>query len=157
MPAMAALVRQQDLDVEVDFHGFCLQEADDGFVPVGYPEGRVGGELLTAHRGRLDIESAGHTHTAFLTVEIWDGEPPADDRLAWEAQGEAELHSSTGELAVWGVAAGRGVEDVFLDGKEADWAVRVYCAGRAEAERLSHGSVPEGVERYLAQFWPQQV
>ncbi|MFE2968460.1 amidohydrolase family protein [Streptomyces sp. NPDC059340] len=105
---MAGLIRQQKLAVEVDFYGFALQDLDDTQVPLEYPEGReAGGAFLTAHEGRLDIESAGHTHTAAMTAEVWDGEPPtADDRGDWEEQAEAQLHSPSGELALWGVAAG---------------------------------------------------
>ncbi|WP_167368152.1 hypothetical protein [Streptomyces agglomeratus] len=35
-----------------------------------------------------------------------------------------------------------------------EWQVRIYCAGREEVRRLAQESVPEGVERHLARFWP---
>ncbi|GAA2932861.1 hypothetical protein [Streptomyces enissocaesilis] len=151
---MAGLVQQQELSVEVDFFGFGFQEVDDRFVPVGYPEGRVPEAFLTEHPGRIDVESGGHTHTASLTVEVWDAEPPfAEGREVWEEQGEARIHSASGELALWAVA-GPMPEYVKLPNAGRQWRVRVYCAGREEVRRLAEESVPEGVERYLAQFWP---
>ncbi|MBT2400871.1 hypothetical protein [Streptomyces sp. ISL-100] len=151
---MAELIQQQELNVEVDFFGFGFQEVDDRFVPVGYPEGRVPEGFLAEHPGRIDVESGGHTHTASLTVEVWDAEPPsAEAREAWEAQGEARIRSASGELAFWAVA-GPMPEYVRLPDVGREWQVRVYCAGREEVRRLTQESVPEGVERYLAQFWP---
>ncbi|MEU8591602.1 hypothetical protein AB0C59_32090 [Streptomyces sp. NPDC048664] len=101
---MAELIREQDLDVEVDFYGFALQDVDDTRVPLEYPEGReAGGAFVTAREGSLDIESAGHTHTATLTAEVWDAEPPAaDDRGHWEEHKDVVLHCPSGELAVCG-------------------------------------------------------
>jgi hypothetical protein len=153
---VAELIREQDLDVEVDFYGFALQDADDTRVPLQYPDGRVNdGPFVTVHEGRLDIESAGHTHTAPMTVEVWDGPPPeADDGGAWEERGEAELQCSSGELAVWGVAGGPMDAYLYLSEGEGRWRVRVYCEGRAEVRQLATEGVPEGIERYLVQFWP---
>lgn len=147
---------QQKLDVEVDSYGFALQDLDDTQVPLEYPEGREAGRaFLTAHEGRLDIESAGHTHTAAMTAEVWDGEPAAsDDRGDWEEKAEAQLHSPSGELALWSVAAGPRDTHVHLSDTDGMWQVRVYCEGRREVARLAQEDVPEGVERYLVQFWP---
>ncbi|GGR08958.1 hypothetical protein GCM10010280_65960 [Streptomyces pilosus] len=50
------------------------QDFDDSQVPVLFPEGFESGPCLTAHPGRRDFYSAGPTHTASLTVEVWDGE-----------------------------------------------------------------------------------
>ncbi|MFF8947111.1 hypothetical protein ACF1A5_33600 [Streptomyces sp. NPDC014864] len=156
---MAELIREQELDVEVDFYGFALQEVDDTLVPLAYPEGReAGGAFLTAREGRLDIESAGHTHTATMSAEVWDAEPPpADDRGEWEARGEAVLHCSSGELAVWGVTAGPREAYLRLPDKNRTWQVRVYCEGRQEVARLAQEGVPEGIEHYLVQFWHSSV
>ncbi|MFF3663688.1 hypothetical protein [Streptomyces olivochromogenes] len=153
---MAELIQHQKLYVEVDFYGFALQDLDDAQVPLEYPEGReVGGAFLTAHEGRLDIESAGHTHTAAMTAEVWDGEPAAaDDRGDWEEKAEAQLHSPSGELGLWSVAAGPMDTYIHLSDTDAMWQVRVYCDGRSEVARLAREAVPEGVERYLVQFWP---
>ncbi|GAA2644174.1 hypothetical protein GCM10010307_48290 [Streptomyces vastus] len=153
---VAELIQQQELDVEVDFYGFALQDLDDTQVPLEYPEGReAGGAFLTVHEGRLDIESAGHTHTAALTAEVWDAEPPAaDGRGAWEERAEARLHCPSGELALWGVATGPMDASVHLSDTDGMWQVRVYCEGRREVQRLAQEGVPEGIERYLVQFWP---
>jgi hypothetical protein len=153
---VAELIQQQELDVEVDYYGFALQDLDDTQIPLEYPEGReAGGAFLTAHEGRLDIESAGHTHTAALTAEAWDSEPPAaDGRGDWEERAEVRLHCPSGELALWGVATGPMDTSVHLSDTDGMWQVRVYCEGRREVQRLAQEGVPEGVERYLVQFWP---
>ncbi|MGW2233371.1 hypothetical protein [Streptomyces sp. NPDC001759] len=153
---MAELIRQQELDVEVDFYGFALQDVDDTQVPVEYPEGReADSAFLTAREGRLDIKSAGHTHTATLSAEVWDGEPPAAaDRGSWEEQGEAQFRSPSGELAVWTVTGGPMDTYLSLSETGGSWRVRVYCEGRAEVRRLAWEGVPEGIEHYLVQFWP---
>jgi hypothetical protein len=153
---VAELIRQQDLDVEVDFYGFALQDVDDTQVPLEYPEGReAGGAFLAAREGRLDIESAGHTHTATLTAEVWDAEPPAaDERGDWEERGDAVLHCPSGELAVWGVTAGPRDTYLHLYDRDGTWQVRVYSEGRQEVRRLAQEGVPEGIEHYLVQFWP---
>ncbi|MPY48202.1 hypothetical protein [Streptomyces acidicola] len=57
--------------------------------------------------GRLDIYGAGHTHTAAVTVEVWDGEPPGQDPSRWDEQAEAGFESTSGEVAVWSKLAGR--------------------------------------------------
>ncbi|MGA5192146.1 hypothetical protein [Streptomyces exfoliatus] len=59
---MPELLAQHHVDVEVDFFGFCLQDADDTAVPVPYPEGRAGTGFVSVLAGRIDVESAGHTH-----------------------------------------------------------------------------------------------
>ncbi|MFF2540845.1 hypothetical protein [Streptomyces cyaneofuscatus] len=152
---MAELVTQDTIDVLVDFYGFALQDEDDLAVPVLFPDDReVGDEalpLLTVFERRLDFGSAGHTHTAVLVWQVWTGEPPADDSEPWEARDEAEIYASTGVLSVEAAAG-----DARLDLGVADrlWNVRVSCAGRAEVARRAPVEVPEGVERYLAQFWP---
>ncbi len=123
-------------------------------VPVPFPEGREeasGRPFLTAHEMRLDFGSAGHTHTAVLVAEVWDGEAPRAEG-PWEAEGEAELSSLTGRLSVE-VVAGSESEAIVLGAEDARWRVRAYCSGRAEVARLAAVGVPHGVERYLVRFW----
>ncbi|MFI8942737.1 hypothetical protein [Streptomyces syringium] len=151
---MPTLLRKQTLHVHVDFYGFGLQDTDDSLVPDPYPDGREdAASFLTAHEGRIDIESAGHTHTAALTAETWDAEPPEDRSIAWDVRQDAEILSPSGELEIRTVA---GAHDEYLElgTPGALWKLRVYCAGREEVARLAQQGVPEGVERYLAQFWP---
>ncbi|MER7404855.1 hypothetical protein ABT373_20780 [Streptomyces sp. NPDC000070] len=66
---MASLIRRQEHPVNVDYNAWALQELDDTQVPVLFPEGFESGRFLSAHPGRLDLYSAGHTHTASLTVD----------------------------------------------------------------------------------------
>ncbi|MEV8455494.1 hypothetical protein AB0467_28630 [Streptomyces sp. NPDC052095] len=151
---MAGPVMKQRGPVEVEFFGFCLQEGDTAAVPVQFPEGwDTEGGFLTTCEGRLDVRSAGHTHTADLVVEVWDQPPPADVAGAWEADAQAVIVSPSGTLDVWGVTGGDAGEPVLL-GRPGVWRLRLRCAGRAAVAKQSQHGVPEGVERYLAQFWP---
>ena len=155
---MARLVSRQDLDVDVDFYGWCLQDVDDSMVPVSFPEGFEGGAFLTAHEGRLDFTSAGHTHTAALAAEVWDGAPAAEGRGdGWDEVAEGRISCSSGQLAVWAVAGGPMQTYVQLPDHSAGWRVRAHCRGREAVRQLAPEGVPEGVERYLVQFWPDEA
>ncbi|GAP48845.1 hypothetical protein [Streptomyces azureus] len=152
---MAELVRQQNLDADVGYHGFGFQESDDGDLPVPFPDDFAQGVFLNAFPGRLDICSGGHTHTAAVTVEVWDGEPPVQDSSRWDEQAEADFESTTGEVAVWSMGLGRADDVITLADSGGSWRVRVSCAGRREAAALSEQEgTGEGMEKYLVQFWP---
>jgi hypothetical protein len=152
---MAELVRQQHLDADVGHHGFGLQESDDGDLPVPFPDDFKQGVFLNDFPGRLDIYSGGHTHTAAVTIEVWDGEPPEQDRSRWDEQAEAPFESTSGEVAVWSMDLGRADDVITLADSGGSWRVRVSCAGRREAAALSEQEgTGEGAEMYLVQFWP---
>lgn len=153
---MAELVAREEVRVSVEFHAFALQEENDMEVPAPFPEERAevpGADFLTAYDKRLDFESAGHTHEAALTAEVWSSEPSATGDAHWEAQGEAEIFSTTGNLSVE-TMSGVGEGRVELERRDTLWKVRAFCSGRAEVARLAMVDVPVGVERYLVQFWP---
>lgn len=148
---------QQNLDARVEFFSFCFQEADDSTVPMRYPDGLdMGADFLVGREGRIDVASAGHTHVAPLTVQVWDGVPPQEADEAWDIRGEAEIFSATGELSLW-TFGGPAEESVELGTRDCRWRVRLFCSGRAEVARRAQLEVPHGVERYLAQFWPAQA
>jgi hypothetical protein len=152
---MAELVRQQHLDADVGHHGFGLQESDDGDLPLPFPDDFKQGVFLNHFPGRLDIYSGGHTHTAAVTVEVWDGQPPEQDPSEWDEQAEAPFESTSGEVAVWSMDLGRADDVITLADSGGSWRVRVSCAGRREAAALSEQEgTGEGVEKYLVQFWP---
>ncbi|WP_328835087.1 hypothetical protein [Streptomyces europaeiscabiei] len=154
---MAELVRQQEVDAYVGFHAFGLQEADDAELLVPFPDDFDFGVFLSTHPGRLDITSGGHTHTATVTVEVWDGVPPPQDPAEWDEQAEADFESASGEVAVWSMYTGRTDDLITLADSGGSWRVRVSCAGRAAAAALSEGEgTGHAVERYLVQFWPAQ-
>lgn len=135
-------------------HAFGFQESDDGDLPMPFPDEFAFGVFLSTYPGRLDVYSGGHTHTAWVDVEVWDGQPPVRDRGAWDEQAEADFESTSGDVAVWSMSVGR-TDDLIVLGSPGRWRVRVSCTGRAEAAALSQGlGVGEGVERYLTQFWP---
>lgn len=155
---MAELVRQQHLDADVGYHGFGFQESDDGDLPVPFPDDFTQGVFLNAFPGLLDICSGGHTHTAAVTVEVWDGEPPGQDPSRWDEQAEAGFESTSGEVAVWSMGLGRADDVVTLADSGGSWRVRVSCAGRGEAAALSElEGTGEGVEKHLVQFWPAKA
>ncbi|MGW1769635.1 hypothetical protein ACWCQL_37025 [Streptomyces sp. NPDC002073] len=153
--SVGELVARDEVQVAVEFHAFALQEEDDMEVRTPFPEDRdeSAAEFLTVYDGRLDFESAGHTHEAALTAEVWSGEPPVNAAESWEVQGEAEIASVTGTLSVE-TMSGVGEGRVKLGRPDTLWKVRAYCSGRAEVARLAAVGVPEGVEQYLVQFWP---
>jgi hypothetical protein len=152
---VAELVRKQHVDAYVGFHAFGLQESDDADLPVPFPDDFDFDAFLSTHPGRLDITSGGHTHTAAVAVEVWDGPPAATDPAGWDEQAEADFASTSGEVAVWSMHTGRSDALITLADVGGSWRVRVSCAGRAAAAALSEGEgTGHDVERYLVQFWP---
>lgn len=155
---MAKLVRQQAVDAFVGFYAFGLQESDDADLPVPFPDDFNFDVFLNTHPGRLDITSGGHTHTATVSVEVWDGPPPAQDPADWDEQAEADFESTSGAVAVWSMYVGRTEDLITLADSGGSWRVRVRCAGRAAAAALSEDEgTGHGVERYLVQFWPAKA
>ncbi|PLW65314.1 hypothetical protein C0036_27190 [Streptomyces sp. DJ] len=151
---MASLEQRLHVEADVGYHAFALQESDDAELPVPFPDDFRQGLFLNSFPGRLDFYSAGHTHTASLTIEVWDGRPPEPDLSDWDEQAEAGFDSSSGEVAVWSMSLGR-TDEAFTLGSAGPWHVRASCRGRAEAAALSEGEgTGEGVEQYLVQFWP---
>ncbi|MBH5337776.1 hypothetical protein IHE55_24570 [Streptomyces pactum] len=155
---MPVLIRRQRVDVPVEFFVFSLQDADDTEVPVPFPDGWPGTEagFLVQFEGRVDVSSAGHTHVALLTAEVWDSEPPEERREPWETCGDTRIRSGSGSLAVW-VPGGATTDELTLGVPGDLWHLRVYCTGRTEVARAAARGVPHGIERYLAQFWPAVV
>jgi hypothetical protein len=105
----------------------------------------------------LDIEGVGHAHTATLEVEVWDAAPaPAPQNPArWDEQAEVDLESTSGQVAVWSMYAGRTDDVITLADSGGSWQVRVGCTGRAAAAALPEDEgTGSGVERYPLQFWP---
>ncbi|WP_037885208.1 hypothetical protein [Streptomyces viridochromogenes] len=152
---MAQLVRRQRVSAFVGYHAFGLQESDDADLPVPFPDDFHRHALLGTHPGRLDITSGGHTHTATVDVEVWDGAPPPQDPGDWDEQAEADFESTSGQVAVWSMHTGRMDDVITLADAGGSWRVRVSCVGRAEAAALSEGEgTGVGVERYLIEFWP---
>ncbi|MGP8303990.1 hypothetical protein ACTPOK_39955 [Streptomyces inhibens] len=150
---MAKLLSRQELEVGVEFYSFALQEADDSLVPTPFPEDSASGDFLSFYDRRIDIESGGHTHTALLTVEVWDSVPPNEASGDWEAEGEGEIESPTGELAICEMMGNSGTY-VELGRPQTLWKTRIRCSGRDAVYRLAQVDVPSGIERYLVQFWP---
>lgn len=150
---MAELISRQEHDVEVDFWGFALQDADDRQVPVRFPEGFQRGTFLAAHPGRLDFTSAAHTHTASFTVEVWNAEPPIPSG-DWEATATADVFTSSGQLRARSVAGGPMPDRIPLADHASNWSVRVVCTGRQAVAEHDEEDLPDGIEQYIAQFWP---
>ncbi|MEU5322800.1 hypothetical protein AB0G67_39530 [Streptomyces sp. NPDC021056] len=148
---MAELTSRRKYDV--DFGGFALQDADDRHVPVRFPEGFQRGALLAALPGRLDFTSAAHTHTVAFTVEVWDAEPPLP-LGDWEAAATVDTFTSSGQLRARSVAGGPMPDRIPLADHSSTWSVRVVCTGRAAMAEHDEEDLAEGIEQYLARFWP---
>ncbi|OKJ52615.1 hypothetical protein [Streptomyces sp. CB02261] len=151
---MPELLQKQLLDVEVAFRGFGFQESDDAAVPVPFGDGYEWGVFLARHERRFDLFSAGHTHTAAVTVRIWDAEP-VPELVEWDEIGEVDFETTTGDVAVWTMTLGRSDHLIQL-GVPGWWRVRVGCTGRAEVARVTQTEgVAYGVEKYVIDFWPK--
>ncbi|MFJ2774363.1 hypothetical protein [Streptomyces sp. NPDC087300] len=151
---MAELVQEQRLKVFVDSFAFAFVESWDAELPVEFPDAFDSDVFVNVFPSRVDVCSAGNTHTAAVTVQLWGETPPAQDAGVWDAQGEAGFESLSGDVAVWTPSLGRTDDLVELGGK-GPWRVRVHCAGRAEVAALRESKEPiAGVERYLVQFFP---
>ncbi|MEV8628572.1 hypothetical protein [Streptomyces sp. NPDC051079] len=151
---MPELVRQDLLDVEVAFRGFGFQESDDTVVPVPFGDGYEWGVFLAQHERRFDLFSAGHTHTAAVTVRIWDAEPTPEP-VEWDEFGEVDFETTSGDVAVWTTTLGRSDHLIRL-AAPGWWRVRVGCTGRAEVARVTQTEgVAYGVEKYVIDFWPK--
>lgn len=143
---------RQEFEVSVDFYHFGLQESDDADLPVPYPDEMDldDGWLVKSWPGRIDFRSAGHTHTAKATVEVWDGAPP-EDADTWDVVEDTTLTTTSGNLAFWDM--GRSENEVTL-GSGGTWQVRVASSGRRLVSDLTElGEDADGVEQYLIQFW----
>lgn len=152
---MAELVQEQRLEVFVDSFAFAFLESWDADLPVEFPDAFDAEVFVNAFPGRVDVSSAGHTHTAAVTVQVWgEGTPPVEDDAAWDVRGEVGFESDSGEVAVWTPSLGR--TDALIElGRKGPWRVRAHCTGRAEIAALRESCEPVvGVERYLVQFFP---
>ncbi|MEU6672165.1 hypothetical protein, partial [Streptomyces sp. NPDC046727] len=134
---MAQLVREQRIDVFVSDYAFGLQESDDAFLDLLFPDDFEFGTFLSTHPRRLDVTSAGHTHTASVTVEVWDGPAPAQDRAGWEEQAEADFESVSGQVAIWSMGVGRLDDLITLADQGGSWRVRIRSSGRAAVRALT--------------------
>ncbi|MFD0413732.1 hypothetical protein [Streptomyces sp. NPDC127108] len=151
---MAELISREVVRVPVDYYGLAVEDWDDSQVPVPFPEDWEQGPFLTAHPGRLSFTSAGHTHSATMTIEVWDQPvpaPPGD----WDESELTEMRCTSGQLQARGLTSGPWPDPVRLPDKPETWAVRVVCGGRAEVAEQSRDRAVDGVERYVLQLWPK--
>lgn len=88
---VAEVVREQQVEAYVGHYAFGLQESDDADLPVPFPDDFDHNVFLGTHSGRIDITSGGHTHTATLGVEVWDGPPPKQNPSDWDEQARGRL------------------------------------------------------------------
>ncbi|MGW7080461.1 hypothetical protein [Streptomyces sp. NPDC054866] len=151
---MAELVQELRLDVFVDSFAFAFQESWDADLPVEFPDAFNADVFVNAFPGRVDVCSAGHTHTAAVSVQVWGGDAPVEDGAVWDVRGEVGFDSVSGDVAVWTPSLGR-TDDLIKLGRKGPWRVRAHCTGRAELAGLRESPEPVvGIERYLVQFFP---
>ncbi|MEU6994956.1 hypothetical protein ABZ953_30390 [Streptomyces sp. NPDC046465] len=145
-----ALVHREEFPVLVERYLLWLQDAEEDIID-DWPEGERG--LVVGEHGRVDIRSGGHTHTAAFTVEVRDSPPELDRSVPWEATGEAELDSASGHLR-FHTAGGPDEFGIDLGVAGRRWRLRAHVVGQEAVTSLAQQGVPEGVERFLLQFWP---
>ncbi|MFD4635433.1 hypothetical protein ACFVYR_37765 [Streptomyces sp. NPDC058284] len=145
------LMSREQFPVFIEFYALWLQEARAEMVDEE-PDGPEQ-QLVTSHHGRVDIRSAGHTHEAAFTVEVWDAPPEPDRTVVWEAVGEGELDSATGQLQIYSYG-GPSKHEISLGMAGQRWRLRVHVVGQEAVAELAEEDAPEGVECFLLQFWP---
>ncbi|MFJ8602293.1 hypothetical protein ACWEQC_21505 [Streptomyces shenzhenensis] len=142
----------QRVKVLVDYYGLSMQDADDAWLPAMFPEGFTAGDFGTEHPGRVDVTTAAHTQTIGFTAQVWEQEPPTLEGV-WDKTAVARIECRSGVVRLWSMS-GPGLEDIRLPSASTMWSVRIYCTGREDAARAGRDGVPDGIERYVAQFWP---
>ncbi|WP_327714210.1 hypothetical protein OG381_01380 [Streptomyces sp. NBC_00490] len=145
------VVRRQELEPYVEFYALWAEDADEE-EPAESPE-PAEAELLEVRERRLCFRSGGHTHHASFTAEVWDQEPPADEREIWESSADTQWYCRSGEMALWSYG-GPSEPVVELGTADTLWRVRAYVSGQERVRELAQQEVPAGVERFLVQFWP---
>ncbi|MEB8342571.1 hypothetical protein [Streptomyces endophyticus] len=142
------LLAEQCLDAEVMFYGLWMQDVGASFDD----EPMSDAPFASSAGARVVVHSAGHTHSADFRAEVWDEEPPPAPG-SWEETVQTRIDAPAGRLRLWTYAAASR-EDILLGRPGLTWGVRVQVRGRNEVRALAQLGVPEGVEHYLAQFWP---
>ncbi|MBE3008205.1 hypothetical protein IL992_03250 [Microbispora sp. NEAU-D428] len=107
--------------------------------------------IATANVGIITSE-ADDWHRVEVTLELWDGEPPADDTL-WARSETVELYSSSGKLRMVGPFGNSSDKLIDLRQKARNWLVRANVRPGPGA-RYPDEQPPEGLETYRLQFWP---
>ncbi len=111
----------------------------------------AGADWVSAVDNCVVLISAGATdHYAGVTVEIWDGTPPAQD--GWEGGKATRVRLDTGSVEIQPTGG-----HVLRIGPPGDYGLRVYASGRTRiAEATPRSGIEElrGVESFLVQFWP---
>lgn len=149
------LVNSVSLDVRIDYFGLSVQDHNAAALPAAYPAGRDPRTegFLTALPGRIDLKSAGHTHTAAMTVEIHDQRPSLPEG-EWDEVEETAIALSSRRVVIWSVTSGPSGEAIEV-GEPGTWDARVSCSGRPETARREPVEGPTGgTERYVVQLWP---
>lgn len=82
---------------------------------------------------------------------------PAVAAGLWDVTAEAIVYCSSGRLRAWSMAGGPMPGSIELSDGPGTWSVRVVSAGRRQVAELAARGVPEGVEQYTAQFWPERA
>lgn len=95
---------------------------------------------------------AGSWHKVDVILELWDGQPPADDDQ-WSRSRTTELYSSSGRLQVVGVQGHTSEKIMNLRGQARNWSVRASVRPGPGA-RYPEERPPEGLETYRVRFWP---
>ncbi|WP_424536668.1 hypothetical protein ACOZ38_43540 [Sphaerisporangium viridialbum] len=148
--------------VTVNFGEFMLMDLDGAN---GQPEGaqdlpelagraNVTNWFVTTANLAILISQGSNWHVVDVALELWDGQPPADDSK-WTRNETAELYSSSGKLRLVETCGGPSEQIMNLHDQDRNWLVRASVRPGPGA-RKAEERPPEGLETYRLQFWPTQ-
>lgn len=145
--------------VDVDHSQFLLASWMGGYAsPPGWPswddtaQRADADNWFAATANRAIVISGAGFHTAWVSMELWDREPPGGEER-WARSRTARFYSSSG-FACLDEVYGR-VRYAFLDLRleNREWWVRAQVRP-GENPSSPVDALPEGVEEWLFQFWP---
>ncbi|MEU0517126.1 hypothetical protein [Streptosporangium sp. NPDC006007] len=144
--------------IKVESGEFSLEDLDGASgQPEGYPSitelaAQASEESWFVTTANLAILTSPHTyHVVDVTLQLWDGPPPADES-AGKKDIITTLFSSSGRLRLVQTLGRPSSKVMDLHGEMREWCVRAVF--RPLDREPSDAYPPEGLEAYLLQFWP---
>lgn len=152
-----------DDTVLVEYSQFYLVEEDSraGRMELTVPDGE---RWLTTGTGWMVFLSGSSDHYPAVRIEVWSQEPPAEPE-PWERAEETTVETTVEDVRLRALTM-QPSEELLEIGPPGHYHVRASCRGRSDVRRAVEDAfvraheegrpvvLPEGVERYLIQFWP---
>lgn len=154
-------------DASIAYHTFNVEDDDPAQVDDPPSSSWFPTDYLTVRRGIVYILSPGHTHTAALTMQAWDQEPPPDNHAAWELTAEAEFACPSGRIALRHAMAEKSTITLELGSSATMYRIRAHSRGRTRVQEIEEDPDTDfdsidvdplwHAEEYLLQFWPTRL